>query len=314
VTAPWLSVIVPTFDGAGFVADALDSVVAEDHEGIQVVVVDDGSTDETVAIVRRYAGRVDLDLDTSGRRRGWVAATNAGLRRAAAERVALLHQDDVWLPGRVAAVRRLLAAHPRAALHVHAARFRAPDGRDLGPWSLPVTEDAGVLPSAAAVERLLVQNWLCVAAPVFGRDDALAGGGLDEALWYTADWDLWLRLARTGDVAFDAGAYVGFRLHPASQTASRSADAPAFRAQLETVVERHRPPTVGADVVAAASASVELNVALAAISHGRRPPLAPLARALVRLRPASLRRLRRDSRLRERVGARLRQRRHDRRG
>lgn len=309
MSGPWLTVVVPTFDGERYVADALRSVAAQDPDGVEVVVVDDGSTDGTLDAVAPFADRLDLRVDAGVRRGAWTAASNRGLELARAEHATFLHQDDVWLPGRVDAVRRLLDRHPDAALVVHAARFVSPAGADLGPWSLPLPGATGRAEPATVLERLVVQNWLCVDAPVFRRADALRGGGLDTDLWYTADWDLWLRLAASGPTAYDAAALVGFRVHPASQTATRSDDPSAFRRQLEVVLQRHLPAGTPAAARRAALASVELNVALASLSHGNRPAGAPLLRAAARLGPGGLARLARHSRLHERVAARLRERR-----
>lgn len=310
---PWLSVVIPTCNGAGFVGRALDSVAAAGEEGVECVVVDDRSTDATRRIVRSYHERLAIRVEDGPGVGNWVASTNAGVRAARADHVTFLHQDDEWLPGRAGAVRALLRREGDAALVIHGARFLSSDGRVIGSWTIPLPGPTGVVDGDEVVERLLVQNFLCVGAPVFRRDRFLDLGGMDEDLWYTADWDLWLRLAATGRVAFDSRRLVGFRLHPASQTATRTADRRELRRQLETVLDSHLPgwaartPRRAAGVERAARASIELNVALAGLSHGSVPDPRPLLAALTRLRPAGARRLARDSRLHQRVGARLRQ-------
>ena len=150
-----------------------------------------------------------------------------------------------------------------------------------------------------------MQNFIAIPAPVFEREAALRAGGMDESLWYTADWDFWLRLAREGTIRYLDAPLAGFRVHPASQTMVRT-DAADRRRQLEAVLERHARALPHA-VQRAARLSVEVNLALAAKRGAVR--WSALLGALARLGPAGFRRYLRDSRIVERVAARLRLRR-----
>ena len=116
------------------------------------------------------------------------------MERARAAHVCMLHQDDLWLPGRVAAIRKWLRDAPEAVLHLTPAAIIDHNGRSLGIWRCPLPADTAV-PAALMLERLLVQNFISAPTPVFGRDAWLACNGLDVDLWYTGDWDLWLKLA-----------------------------------------------------------------------------------------------------------------------
>jgi hypothetical protein len=278
---------------------------------VELIVVDDGSSDGTVPLVERLTRGTDTRLLRPGRLGSWVAATNFGLRQARGEWCCLLHQDDLWLPGRLA---RLRAELPRArgALLLHDARFVDPDGAPLGDWRCPLA--AGEVASDAFLERLLVQNFIAIPSPVFRRAEALRAGGLDEALWFSADWDLWLRLGALGPVRFLAEPLAAFRLHQASQTAARPASQAEWERQLSTVLDRHLAgwPVQGGRrrrVERAARASVAVNSALAAAARGARISWSPLALRLLGLGPPGWRRYLRDSRIVERLGARLRLRR-----
>jgi GT2 family glycosyltransferase len=304
---------MPAFNGERFVGGALQSVTDAGDPGTECVVVDDGSTDGTRRIVESYRDALDLRVVDGPRAGNWVAATNAGVEASRGRYVTFLHQDDEWLPGRLGVLEELVGQVPDAALYVHAARFLGPGGEPLGEWRLPLRAPHGVLDGPGFVERLLVQNFVCVGAPLFRREHVVATGGLDEGLWYTADWDLWLRLAALGPVAYDTRPLVGFRIHPESQTSTRSADLPAFRRQLEDVFEAHfgrwsasRAAPVAASVERAARTSIEVNVTMAALSHRALPPVGSLALALSSLAGGGARRFARDSRVHERLGARLR--------
>lgn len=310
MTRPWLSVLVPTFNGEAHLRRALDSIVAEADSGVEVVAIDDGSTDGTCDILQSYQRTLNLSIDQ--RRVGnWVANTNLALDRAAGEMACFLHQDDGWLPGRLQAIRAQIADTPSAGLVLHACQFAGPEGRPSGAWRCPLPSRRP-LPPALTTERLLVQNFVGIPGAVFRRSLALECGGLDESLWYTADWDFWLKLAAATDAVYLPQPLAVFRLHPASQTATRSRSVDEFRRQMTTVYERHgsrwQPPDAAtrASVERAARAAIEINIALAAAYHRAPVEGGRLLAALGVLRPSDWRRLARDSRLHERVLARLR--------
>lgn len=307
--SPWLSVVMPVYNGEAYVGAALDSIVEQGDAGIECVVVDDGSSDASIDVVKGFDGRLPITVVEGPRRGNWVAATNDGLLRTSATYACMLHQDDVWLPGRARRMRSLIEAFPDAALWVQSAEFVDAAGAGAGRWRLPFAGATGMVASGEFVRRLLIQNFLCIGAPVFRRDPE----PLDESLWYTADWDLWLRLAAMGDVAYDRAPGVAFRVHPHSQTSTRTAHADDMRAQLQQPFDRHfarwrtgRPTGEQRRLERAARAAIELNVALAAVSHGDRRLLARAARQFVGLGPSSALDLLRSSRLPERLAARVR--------
>lgn len=309
--APWLSIVMPVFNGAAFLARALESIVREGaRDDIEVLVIEDGSTDASPEILDRYARRLPLRIVAGPRRGNWAAATNVGLTAARGELACILHQDDGWLPGRLSAVRALTTEHPDAALWIHASRFHDDSDRDIGPWTCPLESASGQLESETVVQRLLVQNFIAMPGPTFRLADARRVSGLDEALWFTADWDFWLKLAELGPTAYLPRPLAFFRVHSSSQTVRRSADAADFRAQLLAAFERHaaRLPASPSSrsAMRAGRLSIEINVALAGLLHGARPDLRALGGALFDVDADALRRLLRDSKLTERLAARLR--------
>jgi hypothetical protein len=306
-----LSVVMPTFNGERYLAAALGSLLGQLDGDAELVVVDDGSSDGTVELVERLTRGTPTRLLRPGRLGSWAAATNRGLRQARGQWCCILHQDDLWLPGRLA---RLRAELPRAggALILHDARYVDPAGAPLGDWTCPLP--GGEVDAEHFVERLLVQNFIAMPSPTFLRAAALREGGLDERLWFSADWDLWLRLGAAGPVRFIPEVLAAFRLHPESQTAARPVGEGEWAEQLNAVLERHleRWPVTGVRrrrVERAARASVAVNSTLALAARGVHGSWAPLAFQLACLGPAGWGRYLRDSRLVERVGARLRLRR-----
>src|SRR5207248_6865443 len=297
---PWLSFVMPVWNGERYLGEALRSVQQQGGDGYEVIAVDDGSTDGSAEILRSWERLLPLRVIRRARGGNWVAATNAGLREARGAYACFLHQDDLWLPGRLGALAREAASEP--TLIVHPAVFVGPDGAKLGEWRCPLP--AGDVDARVFTQRLLVQNFVAIPTAAFSRAAALRDGGLDESLWYTADWDLWLRLAALGRIRYLQSAFAAFRVHPESQTVVRN-DLGERRRQLETVLDRHRQDALPG-VRRAARFSIEVNVALAALAAGAQPPWRPLLAAFSRLGPAASLRYLRDSRISERVGARLR--------
>lgn len=304
---PLLSVIMPLYNGEMFVAAALESVRAQYLDGIELVIADDGSSDSSLEIIRRYSEVLPIKLITPGKIGNWVAASNICLREADSEWACFLHQDDLWLPGRMARLWREMEAS-ESALILHNALFIGPDGEKLGRWTCPLSE--GVVQPDQFIERLLIQNFIAIPSPVFRRKAVLESGGLDEALWFSADWDLWLRLGALGPIRFIAETLSAFRVHPASQTAARKLMPNEWEEQLSIVLDRHMnhwncSGKLRSSVERAARASIAVNSALSAASRGQSVQALKVLSELLALGPAGWRRYLRDSRIVQRVGARL---------
>ena len=287
---------------------ALESVQSQYCEELEVVVVDDGSTDGTMRILEYFSRSLPLRVVRPGRLGNWVATTNIGLREACGEWACFLHQDDLWLPGRMS---RLLPELGKAegAMVLHHSAFIGPRGERLGPWTCPLKQ--GNVSSDRFLEQLLVQDFIAIPAPVFRRRAAIDSGGLDESLWLAADWELWLRLGFLGPVRFLADTLTAFRIHPASQTIARKLGPGEWVHQLDTVLERHlsrwqAPENIKKRVTRAATVSNAINATLAGLARGEKVFLAGALLQLLALGPAGWRRYLRDSRIVERVGSRLR--------
>jgi glycosyltransferase involved in cell wall biosynthesis len=304
---PWLSVVVPVYNGEAFLSDALGSLRGQDDR-VEILVVDDGSTDRSMAIVDDFAAELTIEVIRPGRLGNWVVATNAGLERARGEYVSFLHQDDTWLPGRLAALRSVAGRDP--CFVVSPSVYIDGRGRGVGDWRCPLATDRPL--SAEEVHRsLLVQNFLAVPAPIVPRALIEESGGLDADLWYTADWDLWLRAASRYTTRVLSAPFSAFRLHADAQTIVRTHDQVELRRQLETVLDRHLPAVARApdarQVERIARASINLNVALAsARAASRRPLLRAGVEAIVGLGPVGTAKLLHRSRLFDRVNARRR--------
>lgn len=305
---PFLSVIMPIHDGAKWIAATLDSLAGEPNDNLEVIAIDSSPNDATSAIVRHFENRLPIRLEVRPDLAPWQTKTNLGAKLATADHCCILHQDDLWLPGRVDAVRRWCERAPECVLHLAPTLIVDGRGRRLGKWHCPLPSGR-VLSAEMLLERLLVQNFVSVPAPVFRRDAWLSCGGMDDQLWYTPDWDMWLKLAGEGPVIYHDAITTAFRVHGTSLTVSGSRNAAQFRSQMEVVLDRHIgrvAPSRRPLVQRAAGASINVNVSLAAASGGSLREIARAASNVLSLGPTGISRYLRDSRLFERVLPRLR--------
>ncbi len=304
---PWLSVIMPSYRGEQWIRAALESIASEPSTGIEVLVIDSSPTGATLEIAEEFTTRLNLRLFARPDLESWHTKTNFGVEAAAGCHLCWLGVDDVWLPGRAAAVQRWINSAPRAALHLAPAAIVDRRGDTLGLWHCPLPADAEIS-AGTLLERLLVQNFVAAPAPVFRKRAWLACGGLDPTLWYTADWDIWLKLAALGPSVYHDEVTIGFRIHAGSLTTTGSRDSDTFTRQMQTVLDRHLPRIEGstAAIARAARASIKVNTALAAAAQGDYTALASAASAVLLLGPGGMRRYLRDSRIRERVVPRIR--------
>ena len=306
--SPWLAVVMPLHAGEEWIGETLESLAAEADGGVEVIAIDSSPDEGTARLAEAFRDRLNLRLIRRGDVVGWHAKTNLAVEMAAAPHACMLHQDDLWLPGRAAAVRRWIAEDPEAALHLAPTAIVDRNGRRRGTWRCPLPAGER-LPGTLVLERLLVQNFASVPAPLFRRDCWLACGGMDTALWYTSDWDVWLKLAAIGPVRYHREVTTAFRVHGSSLTMTGSRDPADFEEQMRIVLDRHAPrlpPAREKAVGRAARASIRVNVALAAASAGDGRALLRALRAILSLGPSGMRRYLRDSRLAERVFPRLR--------
>jgi glycosyltransferase involved in cell wall biosynthesis len=201
-----VTVVVPVHNGERFIAEALRSVLSQTRPADDVVVVDDGSTDGTAAVVRSCGGRVRLIRQEN---RGVSAARNRGIQEAGSSWVALLDADDAWHPEKLARFEASRIAFGRNGLFYSGAVQIDESGRPEGRLAVP---PAG----ADARERLLRRNFIVTSSAVFPRDEALSAGLFREDFECPAgveDWDFFLRMAGRLEAVPVPGFWTYYRRH-----------------------------------------------------------------------------------------------------
>lgn len=179
-----VSVIIPTYNRAWVVKEALDSVLAQEYKDFDLIVVDDGSTDETPTILSEYGDRLTVIRQKN---RGVSAARNCGIKAAGGDLIAFLDSDDSWLPGMLAHQVRFFEDHP-TALICQTEEIWIRNGVRVNP------KNRHKKPSGDIFERSL---HLCLVSPsavMMRRELFDAVGRFDETLPACEDYDLWLRI------------------------------------------------------------------------------------------------------------------------
>jgi glycosyltransferase involved in cell wall biosynthesis len=216
-----VSVIVPFYNQAAFVAETVESVLAQDHHDLQVVLADDASTDDTLEQLGAFASDPRVVILSAPSNRGIAGNLNAAMEVADGEYVALLGGDDVMLPGKIAAQLRTLQAHPEAVACAHDAEvFQSASGRVLGRFSELYNGRAGV--RSGGVELQFDPTYFMLPSATMFRRSAAPAHGYDTRLRFANDWLWTVELLRNGSIVAMQDVLVRYRRHAGNITADAS--------------------------------------------------------------------------------------------
>ena len=210
---PLVSVIIPNYNYAHYLPQALDSVLAQTYPRFEIMVIDDGSTDDSENVLRSYGDRI---RSIKQQNQGVSAARNLGARETRGELVAFLDADDFWLPEK---------------LERQVQRFIADDGLGLVHCGVEEIHDNG--------DHLLfrlegLEGWVATDMLLFNRAVILGGGsglmvkrsafealgGFDTSLSTSADWEFFYRMAAHARVGFVPSALLKYRVHGSNMHAN----------------------------------------------------------------------------------------------
>lgn len=223
---PLVSVIMPTLNGHRFIASSIGSLQAQDHEALEIIVIDNGSTDDTVAIVERLATEDPRIRLTHAEQRGIASARNVGLALARGEFTTFLDHDDLCPPGKIARQLAYLLARPDTI-----ALF--------GPIVMfPSTEIVSAADVMDAAEPFLT---ISLAAALFRSRAFDLVGELDPFFKLADDFDFILRLIEAGlNIAVEDEIATLHRRHPTQATSDFAATRRELALALATSVRRRR--------------------------------------------------------------------------
>lgn len=243
---PLVSVIIPTHNCRAYIADAIESVLAQTYSEYEIIVVDDGSTDNTSTVLAPYRDRVRcLHQD----KRGCSAARNVAIQEARGELIALLDADDIWFPAKLELQVQALKEHPEAGLVFS-------DFQDFDDSGVTCSSRLGTWRGARAwferqrvgdsniacgpmYEDLLQANWIHASSAVVKADVLGVVGLFDEACFTGEDYELWLRVAQRYPFLYVNRVLSGYRYHPESLCGATDSRAMRINRMVAQVLEKH---------------------------------------------------------------------------
>jgi glycosyltransferase involved in cell wall biosynthesis len=206
---PLVSIVTPSYNQAKYLEETVKSVLNQGYPNIEYLVVDGGSTDGSVDILKRYGDRISWWVSEPDR--GQTDAINKGFGRANGDILAWINSDDTYQPDAVSGAVDYLRTHPKVGLVYGDANFIDSSGRVIGQFNAQQTSyrrlrRGGVyIPQQAAFWR--GELWHQVSP-------------LDPSFYFAMDYDLWVRLARISEIRYTSQLWANFRLHDDAKTIS----------------------------------------------------------------------------------------------
>jgi glycosyltransferase involved in cell wall biosynthesis len=234
MSKPRVSVVIPAYNQADYLAEAIASSLDQTYQDYEIIVVDDGSTDETPAVAQRFGSAVRYIRQEN---QGLAGARNTGIRHAVGEYIALLDSDDRWSPDFLQTMMSLVDQHPEGTVYYAGWQFIDANGKDL-----PQAPNRRVVAQAAVYRAMLKSNFLIPSAIVMRRSTIVDAGMFDPAFRRLQDRELWVRLLRQGRLFVGSPeCLVHYRVHGSSLSTDPRGGVQAVLA----LVEKHFGPDDG---------------------------------------------------------------------
>ncbi|MEA3489047.1 MAG: glycosyltransferase [Candidatus Omnitrophota bacterium] len=225
-----VSVIVPTYNRAGLIGRAVKIVLKQTYADLEVIVVDDGSTDNTEEIVKDIRDERVRYIKHS-HNRGLSSARNTGIREACGRYIAFQDDDDIWMPGKLEKQMSLFRDAPPEVGVVYGSTLRIFEGKKVH------VPSRGLQPKEGDLYGILLKsNFISIVSAVVKRECFEKAGMFDESLPNLEDWDLWLRVSKYYHFRYldEAVATVYFTRQ------SITADNSSFIKAMELILDRHQ--------------------------------------------------------------------------
>jgi len=199
-----VSVIIPAYNQAILTGKTIESVLSQTYKNIEIIVVDDGSTDNTAEFLEAYTGRIKYLYKKNG---GACSARNAGIKLATGEYIGLLDCDDLYLPEKIELSVKFLESHSDCGFVHSAAYFVDGNGNILRKFSHCLSCRTGPI-----VKDLLFRDFICNSTVVVRKSCFNKAGLFDESIFTPGDWDMWLRLAENYKAGYIDKPLVSYRV------------------------------------------------------------------------------------------------------
>ena len=209
---PWVSIVTPTYNQASFLRDTIESVLEQDYPNVELIILDDGSTDATAKILSEYTGRVTWESQPN---MGQTPTINKGWQRCRGEILTWLNSDDTLLPGTLSKAVEYLRDNPEVGIVFGDTLFTEADGTPIEP-----NPDRGTFD----YQKFVVQCENPIPQPsAFIRRSVIDDVGLlDPHYYYFMDWDFWLRAGARHRIDYVPEILSTYRLHADSKTVAQA--------------------------------------------------------------------------------------------
>ncbi len=220
VSPPLISVIVPTYNCGKFLVEGIRSILDQDYPQKEILVVDDGSTDDTQAVLQQFGDAIKVFRQENA---GAAVARNTGLQHAKGEYIAFLDADDLWLPGKLTAQVSYLETHPQVGMVYANWLVWVDDSKGVyAPVSsLSSTQDSCLIDQAQSgwvYTRLLFDSIIHTITVLVRKAVVQQVGIFDAFLRNGQDYDYWIRASRITEIHKLATPYAVYRLHGENNT------------------------------------------------------------------------------------------------
>lgn len=199
---PKVSIITPSYNQGHFLDATIRSVLAQDYPNIEYIIVDGGSKDDSPQIIASYAQH--LAWWVTEKDKGHADALNKGFARATGEILAWLNSDDIYEPGAVSEAVAFIKEHPQAGMVYAGANLIDDAGKYIGQFSAKQTDYRRMLQGSVHIPQ---------ATTFFRADLWRQIGPLDLSLFFSFDYDLWVRLAKVSEICYVPRLWANFRMH-----------------------------------------------------------------------------------------------------
>lgn len=241
---PKVSVFLPTYNQRPFVREAIESVLAQGYQNLEVVIGDDGSIDGTQQILQEYKDKHPnlIKLLLSLKNEGITSNCNKILEACTGEYIALFAGDDIWLPGKIHRQVELMQAAPSAVICATKVEwFDDASGRTI------LTHPPEVTVEVSAMSVIRAAAYIAGAGPsLLVRSSAVPKAGFEPMLPMVSDWLFYVEILRSGVAIFDGQVFARYRRHTGNTSQRLSI---IFREHIKTMsLVRHRYPDMGSDI------------------------------------------------------------------
>ncbi|MFC1922227.1 glycosyltransferase family 2 protein [Chloroflexota bacterium] len=199
---PLVSIVTPSYNQATYLEETIRSVLNQDYQNLEYIIVDGGSKDGSLEIIEKYANELAWWVSESDR--GQTDAINKGFSKAKGEILAWINSDDTYLPGAISEAVEFLDSYPDIGLVYGDANLIDEDGEVIGRF-----------PARQTDKRRLMRGYVHIPqqAAFFRADIWRTVGPLDPSFYFAMDYDLWVRISQQSPIEYSPRLWANFRLH-----------------------------------------------------------------------------------------------------